>query len=145
MDKLLEKFLPLYLERFLQQFIERIQPLLLSEKLLPLTEVLNRVGFGSSYVYELIKIGEFPAPVKIGNASRWRESEVQEWIAKQIEKGAIPPFDRKPSETSVFFGIRGFCGQIGGNWSHEKEASSARIRGFESQHKYVFGKGRLNA
>jgi hypothetical protein len=59
--------------------------------------------------------------------------------------GAIPPFDRKPSETSVFFGIRGFCGQIGGNWSHEKEAFSARIRKFEWQHKQVFRKGRLNA
>jgi hypothetical protein len=62
-----------------------------------------------------------------------------------LDEGAIPPFDRKPSETSVFFGIRGFCGQIGGNWSHEKEAFSARIRKFEWQHKQVFRKGRLNA
>jgi hypothetical protein len=61
------------------------------------------------------------------------------------ETGAIPLFDGKPSGTSEFFDIRGFSGQIGGNWYHEKEAFPARIRKFELQHKQVFRKGRLNA
>lgn len=56
-----------------------------TEKLLPLPEVESRSGFKSSFIYQLIKEGEFPAPVKIKNASRWRESEVQAWIQAQIE------------------------------------------------------------
>ena len=56
-----------------------------TEKLLPLPEVELRSGFKSSFIYQLIKEGKFPAPVKIKNASRWRESEIQAWIQAQIE------------------------------------------------------------
>lgn len=56
-----------------------------TEKLLPLPEVESRSGFKSSFIYQLIKQGKFPPPVKIGNASRWRESEVQQWIQNQIK------------------------------------------------------------
>ncbi|MER2510838.1 MAG: AlpA family phage regulatory protein [Nitrosomonas ureae] len=48
------------------------------ERLLPLPDVESRTGFKSSFLYQLIKEGKFPKPVKIGNASRWRESEVQQ-------------------------------------------------------------------
>ena len=58
-----------------------------TEKLLPLPEVELRSGFKSSFIYQLIKQGKFPPPVKIGNASRWRESEIQQWIHAQIEWG----------------------------------------------------------
>lgn len=56
-----------------------------TERLLPLPEVESRTGFKSSFLYQLIKNRQFPPPVKIGNASRWRESEVQQWIHAQIE------------------------------------------------------------
>ncbi|MBL8499463.1 MAG: AlpA family phage regulatory protein [Nitrosomonas sp.] len=56
-----------------------------TERLLPLPEVESRSGFKSSFIYQLIKENKFPAPVKIKNASRWRESEVQAWIQAQIE------------------------------------------------------------
>lgn len=59
-----------------------------TERLLPLPEVESRSGFKSSFIYQLIKENKFPAPVKIGNASRWRESEVQAWIQAQIESNA---------------------------------------------------------
>jgi predicted DNA-binding transcriptional regulator AlpA len=55
------------------------------ERLLPLPEVESRSGFKSSFIYQLIKEGKFPQPVKIGTSSRWRESEVQQWIHDQIE------------------------------------------------------------
>jgi len=58
------------------------------ERLLPLPEVESRTGFKSSFLYQLAKEGKFPKPVKIGTASRWRESQVQEWIHNQIEGGA---------------------------------------------------------
>ncbi|MDO8893724.1 MAG: AlpA family phage regulatory protein [Gammaproteobacteria bacterium] len=56
-----------------------------TERLLPLPEVESRSGFKSSFIYQLIKEGKFPKPVKIGTASRWRESEIQAWIFNQIE------------------------------------------------------------
>lgn len=58
------------------------------ERLLTLARVQEDTGFKSSYLYELIKTGKFPKPVKIGTASRWRESEVQQWIHSQIEGSA---------------------------------------------------------
>lgn len=59
-----------------------------TERLLPLPEVESRSGFKSSFIYQLIKEGKFPKPVKIGTASRWRESEIQAWIFNQIEGSA---------------------------------------------------------
>lgn len=55
------------------------------ERLLYLAEVEFQTGFRSSFLYQLMKEGKFPKPVKIGAASRWRESQVQEWIHNQIE------------------------------------------------------------
>lgn len=55
-----------------------------SEKLLPLDEVEQRVGFKSSFIYREIKNKAFPAPVKIGVSSRWRESEINSWISSQV-------------------------------------------------------------
>ncbi|MDV6347298.1 AlpA family transcriptional regulator [Nitrosomonas sp. Is35] len=55
-----------------------------TERLLPLPEVESRSGFKSSFIYQLIKEGKFPKPIKIGAASRWRESEIQQWIHDQI-------------------------------------------------------------
>lgn len=59
-----------------------------NEKLLPLTQVEIRTGFKSSFIYQLIGQGKFPKPIKIGMASRWRESEVQQWIQNQIDASA---------------------------------------------------------
>lgn len=51
------------------------------DRLLKFSQVAERVGFGRTAIYARIKRGEFPRPVKEGAASRWRESEVQAWIA----------------------------------------------------------------
>ena len=37
-------------------------------------------GFSSKHIYSLIKIGHFPAPVKMGRASLWRMSEINSWL-----------------------------------------------------------------
>lgn len=59
------------------------------ERLIPLDEVESITGFKSSYIYSKIQKGEFPQPVKIGTASRWKFSEVQNWVHTKI-KGGIP-------------------------------------------------------
>ncbi|VVD99822.1 hypothetical protein PIN31115_02045 [Pandoraea iniqua] len=54
------------------------------ERMLKLKDVIEQVGYGHTAIYARVKAGTFPAPVKIGYASRWPESEVQAWIAKQV-------------------------------------------------------------
>ena len=49
-------------------------------KFIKLTEVLAISGKSRSSIYDAIKKGEFPAPVKVGGrASAWIKSEVLQW------------------------------------------------------------------
>lgn len=41
------------------------------------------IGFSSKHIYHLINCNKFPSPVKVGKASLWRLSDINEWIAKQ--------------------------------------------------------------
>lgn len=55
-----------------------------ADSLIRLPAVLARVGLKQSRLYELVKAGEFPAPVRVGiRAVAWRESEVSAWIASR--------------------------------------------------------------
>jgi predicted DNA-binding transcriptional regulator AlpA len=44
--------------------------------------VLDLLGTSRSSFYALVRTGEFPPPIKRGRASRWRQSEVDAYIAK---------------------------------------------------------------
>lgn len=44
----------------------------------------RRCGITRGYMYELIRAGRFPRPVKIGAASRWPTSEIDAWIGDRI-------------------------------------------------------------
>ena len=37
-------------------------------------------GFSAKHIYHLINEGKFPAPVKIGRASLWRLSDINQWL-----------------------------------------------------------------
>ena len=55
-------------------------------KILRLPTVLDRTGLSRSTVYQRVTEGRFPQPVSLGaRAVGWIESEVEEWIAGQIE------------------------------------------------------------
>lgn len=41
------------------------------------------VGFSSKHIYHLINCGLFPKPLKIGRASLWKASEINDWLNKQ--------------------------------------------------------------
>lgn len=56
----------------------------MTEKLLSIEGVKAKTGFGTTKIYAMIGAGEFPKPAKIGAASRWRESAVDQWIAAQF-------------------------------------------------------------
>ena len=56
------------------------------EKILRLPNVLDRTGLSRSTVYQRVTEGRFPRPVSLGaRAVGWIETEVEEWIARQIE------------------------------------------------------------
>jgi prophage regulatory protein len=58
------------------------------EILLRKPEVLKIVPFKYVTMYAMIKRGEFPAPIKIGQrAVAWKMSEIQAWIESR-ERGA---------------------------------------------------------
>jgi prophage regulatory protein len=52
-----------------------------------LPRVEAETGYKRASLYRLIKLGQFPAPVKIGErASAWIDVEVREWITARIEQ-----------------------------------------------------------
>lgn len=54
-------------------------------RLIPLSEVMGRVGLSKATVYAWIKRGEFPAQVRLGASSRWVEGEIENWIEQRIQ------------------------------------------------------------
>jgi predicted DNA-binding transcriptional regulator AlpA len=50
------------------------------ERLLRVADVETAIGLKRSWIYREIKNQAFPEPVKIGHASAWRESAIEQWI-----------------------------------------------------------------
>ncbi|MYL00803.1 MAG: AlpA family phage regulatory protein [Gammaproteobacteria bacterium] len=51
------------------------------QRLLTLTEVMERLTLGRTAIYKMIRAGKFPAPLKIGErASRWPADVVENWL-----------------------------------------------------------------
>lgn len=59
---------------------------LTTTRLLRMPQVLERVGLKKTVVYERIKAGTFPKPIKLGSASAWPDNEVEAWIAQQVDQ-----------------------------------------------------------
>lgn len=51
-------------------------------------QVEKRVGLTRSPLYARIKAGTFPKPIQLGNgrAVGWLESEIDAWLAEQVQK-----------------------------------------------------------
>jgi prophage regulatory protein len=57
------------------------------KRILRLPTVLDRTGLSRSTVYQRVAEGRFPKSVSLGaRAVGWVEAEVDEWIARQIER-----------------------------------------------------------
>jgi prophage regulatory protein len=55
-------------------------------RFLRIKEVLAICGKSRSSIYDAIKKGEFPKPVKLGaNSSAWINSEIEEWVERCIQ------------------------------------------------------------
>ncbi len=57
-----------------------------AERLIRLPLVLGMVGLGRTAVLDRVKAGAFPAPVKVGRATLWRECEVSAWVVAQVRQ-----------------------------------------------------------
>jgi predicted DNA-binding transcriptional regulator AlpA len=56
---------------------------------LPITQVVAAVGLSTSRIYELIKLGAFPAGDLLGKQSRrWKSSSISAWLIEQSEQSA---------------------------------------------------------
>jgi prophage regulatory protein len=53
-----------------------------TERLLTLNQVMDKIGRKKTFIYAEINAGRFPAPVKLGRASSWVESEIDAWIER---------------------------------------------------------------
>ena len=55
--------------------------------ILRLPDVKSRTGLSRSTIYLRVNEGSFPKPISLGGrAVGWIESEVQDWVKKQIEQ-----------------------------------------------------------
>jgi len=61
----------------------------MTERLLTIHAVLQQIGMSKSKVYQLVRMGRFPAPRMIEHKSLWLETEIQEWIAEQISTAPL--------------------------------------------------------
>lgn len=55
-------------------------------RLLRMPQVIDRIGLKKTVIYQRIKEGTFPKPVKLGSASVWLEDEINAWIAQQVRQ-----------------------------------------------------------
>jgi prophage regulatory protein len=56
-----------------------------SKTILRRREVEARTGLARSTIYERVKLGTFPAPIRLGaKAVGWLESEIETWISNCV-------------------------------------------------------------
>ncbi len=53
------------------------------DRLIRLKEVMAQTGYGRTSIYEMMKDGRFPLPVRDDGALRFSENEVQAWIGER--------------------------------------------------------------
>ena len=65
---------------------------------LPIAQVVAVVGLSTSRIYELIRIGDFPAGDLIGKQSRrWKSTDIAAWLIEQSEKSGQRQADLAPA------------------------------------------------
>jgi predicted DNA-binding transcriptional regulator AlpA len=55
-------------------------------------DLADRLGVTRRYVYKLLKCTDasrrLPQPIKVGNATFWRATDIQNWLSRQAENTA---------------------------------------------------------
>ncbi|PZR90327.1 MAG: transcriptional regulator [Stutzerimonas stutzeri] len=60
----------------------------MTRRYLRLKDLLERVPLSRPTIYRLVKKRDFPQPVKLGAASVWIESEIEQWVSNKMAQRA---------------------------------------------------------
>lgn len=60
------------------------KPTLLEDKFIDMKFITQLTGLSDKWFYKLIQDGLFPKPIKLGRASRWLKSDLEEWLYSRI-------------------------------------------------------------
>ncbi|HCB3587196.1 helix-turn-helix transcriptional regulator [Citrobacter koseri] len=60
------------------------KPTLLEDQFIDMKLITQLTGLSDKWFYKLIQDGLFPKPIKLGRASRWLKSDVEEWLYYRI-------------------------------------------------------------
>lgn len=52
-------------------------------KLLTVKELVAMTSLSKSWIYQKVAEGFFPQPIRIGRNTRWKSSDIQNWINSQ--------------------------------------------------------------
>ena len=64
----------------------------MTNRILRLPEVIEKVGLSRSSIYSRIHEGRFPSPVSLGGrAVGWLSSELEAWIDEQVKQRRFLP------------------------------------------------------
>lgn len=56
----------------------------IEDPLIDMVFITTFTGMTDKWFYKLISDGQFPKPIKLGRSSRWRKSEVENWMNERI-------------------------------------------------------------
>ncbi len=59
---------------------------LLNDQFVDMAFITQLTGLTDKWFYKLIKLREFPKPIKLGRSSRWLQSEVEAWLQQRIDQ-----------------------------------------------------------
>ncbi len=57
---------------------------LLEDEFIDMKFIKRLTGLSDKWFYKLIQEGVFPKPIKMGRASRWLKSDLEEWLQAKI-------------------------------------------------------------
>ena len=60
------------------------KPALLEDQFIDMKFITQLTGLSDKWFYKLIQEGVFPKPIKMGRASRWLKSDLEEWLQAKI-------------------------------------------------------------
>jgi len=65
----------------------------ISNRVLRMRDLPQKVGFRPSTIYEMVATGRFPRPFKLvsgGRASGWLERDIDAWLDERVSSGGAP-------------------------------------------------------
>ena len=62
----------------------KTKPALLEDEFIDMKFITRLTGLSDKWFYKLIQEGVFPKPIKMGRASRWLKTDLEEWLQAKI-------------------------------------------------------------